>query len=160
MRRRAPGGRAEGEGCRPADRRLSPAVFRSQLPRRNDTYAEEPPPEEPPPEEPPPDPAAAAAALCRLRSGAALCRVCGCLGPRACGRCRRAAYCGAEHQALDWRRGHRRCCGQPAAGGGSRGGAGPGARSRCRLRAGTARARPGAAGARPGQSFWRGEPAC
>ncbi|XP_039562946.1 programmed cell death protein 2 isoform X2 [Passer montanus] len=50
-------------------------VFRSQLPRRNDTYPE-----------------------------------------RCCGRCRRAAYCGPEHQALDWRRGHRRSCGQHAAG--------------------------------------------
>ncbi|NWR05180.1 PDCD2 protein, partial [Paradoxornis webbianus] len=52
----------------------------------------------------------------RLGSGAALCRVCGCLGPRCCGRCRRAAYCGPEHQALDWRSGHRRACGQHAAG--------------------------------------------
>ncbi|XP_040410348.1 programmed cell death protein 2 [Cygnus olor] len=79
-------------------------VFRSQLPRRNRLY-----PEEPPPEEPPPGPVAPPA---RLRSGARLCRVCGCLGPRACGRCRRAAYCGPEHQALDWRGGHRRTCGQ------------------------------------------------
>ncbi|XP_065586834.1 programmed cell death protein 2 [Cyrtonyx montezumae] len=79
-------------------------AFRSQLPRRNDTYPEEPPSEEPPPlPEPLPR---------RLRSGAALCRVCGCLGPRVCGRCRRAAYCGPEHQALDWRRGHRRSCGR------------------------------------------------
>ncbi|XP_054253889.1 programmed cell death protein 2 [Indicator indicator] len=82
-------------------------VFRNQLPRRNDTY-----PEEPPPEGPPPDPAAASAPPRRLRCGAALCRVCGCLGPRACGRCRRATYCGPEHQALDWRQGHRRTCGQ------------------------------------------------
>ncbi|NXK92208.1 PDCD2 protein, partial [Formicarius rufipectus] len=37
-------------------------------------------------------------------------------GPRCCGRCRRAAYCGPEHQALDWRSGHRRSCGHsPAA---------------------------------------------
>ncbi|NWS16789.1 PDCD2 protein, partial [Pachyramphus minor] len=43
-------------------------------------------------------------------------RVCGCPGPRCCGRCRRAAYCGPEHQALDWRRGHRRSCGQHPAG--------------------------------------------
>ncbi|XP_061846903.1 programmed cell death protein 2 isoform X2 [Colius striatus] len=86
-------------------------VFRNQLPRRNDTY-----PEEPPSEEPPPDPAAAAAPPLRLRGGAALCRVCGCPGPRACGRCRRAAYCGPEHQALDWRRGHRRACERCAAG--------------------------------------------
>ncbi|XP_025940904.1 programmed cell death protein 2, partial [Apteryx rowi] len=34
-----------------------------------------------------------------------------------CGRCRRAAYCGPEHQALDWRRGHRRACAQPGAAG-------------------------------------------
>ncbi|NWS98589.1 PDCD2 protein, partial [Mionectes macconnelli] len=80
-------------------------VFRNQLPRRNDTY-----PEEPPAEEPPPGPAPAPPA--RLSGGAALCRVCGCPGPRCCGRCRRAAYCGPEHQALDWRRGHRRSCGQ------------------------------------------------
>ncbi|XP_041280064.1 programmed cell death protein 2 isoform X1 [Onychostruthus taczanowskii] len=84
-------------------------VFRNQLPRRNDTYPEEPPPEEPPPGPGPAPPR-------RLGSGAALCRVCGCLGPRCCGRCRRAAYCGPEHQALDWRRGHRRSCGQHAAG--------------------------------------------
>ncbi|NWR88959.1 PDCD2 protein, partial [Furnarius figulus] len=31
--------------------------------------------------------------------------------PRCCGRCRRAAYCGTEHQALDWRHRHRRACG-------------------------------------------------
>ncbi|XP_053829508.1 programmed cell death protein 2 isoform X2 [Vidua macroura] len=84
-------------------------VFRNQLPRWNDTYSEEPPPEEPPPGPAPAPPR-------RLGSGAALCRVCGCLGPRCCGRCRRAAYCGPEHQALDWRRGHRRSCGQHAAG--------------------------------------------
>lgn len=86
-------------------------VFRSQLPRRNRFY-----PEEPPPEEPPPGPLAPPA---RLLSGARLCRVCGCLGPSACGRCRRAAYCGPEHQALDWRRGHRRTCGQAGDAGGS-----------------------------------------
>ncbi|NXU56863.1 PDCD2 protein, partial [Turnix velox] len=78
-------------------------VFRNQLPRRNDTYSDEPPPEEPPPD-------ASAAPPERLRCGAALCRLCGCLGPRVCGACRRAAYCGPEHQALDWRRGHRRSC--------------------------------------------------
>ncbi|NXG43814.1 PDCD2 protein, partial [Psilopogon haemacephalus] len=87
-------------------------VFRNQLPRRNDTY-----PEDPPPEGPPLDFAAASAPPRRLRCGAALCRICGCLGPRACGRCRRAAYCGPEHQALDWRLGHRRACGQTATGG-------------------------------------------
>ncbi|KAM9018315.1 programmed cell death protein 2 isoform 1-T1 [Ara ararauna] len=86
-------------------------VFRNQLPRRNGIYPEEPPPEEPPPE------LAAAGPPRRLRCGAALCRICGCLGPHACGRCRRVGYCGPEHQALDWRRGHRRSCEQHAASG-------------------------------------------
>ncbi|XP_005148731.2 programmed cell death protein 2 [Melopsittacus undulatus] len=83
-------------------------VFRNQLPRRNNIYPEEPPPEEPPPE------LAAAGPPRRLRCGAALCRICGCLGPHACGRCRRVSYCGPEHQVLDWRRGHRRSCEQHA----------------------------------------------
>ncbi|NXF36509.1 PDCD2 protein, partial [Nyctibius bracteatus] len=90
-------------------------VFRNQLPRRNDVYPEEPPPEEPPPGHP----AAAVAPSRRLRDGAALCHVCGCLGPRACGRCRRVAYCGPEHRALHWRWGHREACGHHAAGGAS-----------------------------------------
>ena len=93
-------------------------MFRSQLPRRNRFY-----PEEPPPEDPPPGPLAPPE---RLHNGARLCRVCGCLGPRACGRCHRASYCGTEHQALDWRRGHRRTCGQAGDAGGSPAGPQPG----------------------------------
>ncbi|NXU87610.1 PDCD2 protein, partial [Xiphorhynchus elegans] len=97
-------------------------VFRNQLPRRNDTYPEEPPPEQPPP-------GAAPAVPRSLRGGAALCRVCGALGPRCCGRCRRAAYCGTEHQALDWRQGHRRACGTGQGGSaGERGDGGLGGR--------------------------------
>ncbi|XP_042652069.1 programmed cell death protein 2 isoform X2 [Tyto alba] len=80
-------------------------VFRNQLPRRNNIYPEEPPPEDPSP------PGAASAPPRRLRSGAALCCVCGCPGPRSCEICRCANYCSPEHQALDWRRGHRRSCG-------------------------------------------------
>lgn len=92
-------------------RSLLPAAFRNQLPRVNATYPPEPPPLLPPaplPARPP-----------RLRSGAALCRVCGCLAPKRCARCRAANYCGRAHQELDWAAGHRRRCrpGQVRSGG-------------------------------------------
>ncbi|XP_059970815.1 programmed cell death protein 2 isoform X3 [Mesoplodon densirostris] len=80
-------------------------VFRNQLPRRNDFYAYEPPSEDPPPE--------TGESVClQLESGAHLCRVCGCLGPKTCSRCHKAHYCSKEHQTLDWRLGHKQACPQ------------------------------------------------
>ncbi|XP_022417309.1 programmed cell death protein 2 isoform X2 [Delphinapterus leucas] len=80
-------------------------VFRNQLPRRNDFYAYEPPSEDPPPE--------TGESVClQLESGAHLCRVCGCLGPKTCSRCHKAHYCSKEHQTLDWRLGHKQACTQ------------------------------------------------
>nr|XP_058939348.1 programmed cell death protein 2 isoform X2 [Kogia breviceps] len=80
-------------------------VFRNQLPRRNDFYAYEPPSEDPPPE--------TGESVClQLKSGAHLCRVCGCLGPKTCSRCHKAHYCSKEHQTLDWRLGHKQACTQ------------------------------------------------
>ncbi|KAM9667364.1 programmed cell death protein 2 [Trichechus inunguis] len=77
-------------------------VFRNQLPRKNDFYSYEPPSEEPPPE--------TGESVClQLKSGAHLCRVCGCLAPKTCSRCHRAHYCSKEHQTLDWRW-HRQAC--------------------------------------------------
>ncbi|XP_059885575.1 programmed cell death protein 2 isoform X2 [Delphinus delphis] len=80
-------------------------VFRNQLPRRNDFYAYEPPSEDPPLE--------TGESVClQLESGAHLCRVCGCLGPKTCSRCHKAHYCSREHQTLDWRLGHKQACTQ------------------------------------------------
>lgn len=48
----------------------------------------------------------------QLKSGAHLCRVCGCSGPKRCSRCHKAHYCSKEHQSLDWRLGHKQACAQ------------------------------------------------
>ncbi|XP_050732463.1 programmed cell death protein 2-like isoform X2 [Eriocheir sinensis] len=74
-------------------------VFRSQLPRENEFYPHEPSKE--------------------VETGAEspgagnfnyLCRVCGALGPKTCGGCKAARYCSKEHQALDWKGGHKTEC--------------------------------------------------
>ncbi|KAM4866370.1 programmed cell death protein 2 isoform 2-T2 [Thomomys bottae] len=80
-------------------------VFRNQLPRKNEFYSYEPPSEEPPSE-------AGESLHLQLKSGAHLCRVCGCLGPKTCSRCHQAHYCSKEHQTLDWRLGHKQTCTQ------------------------------------------------
>ncbi|KAM7173894.1 programmed cell death protein 2 isoform 2-T2 [Macrochelys suwanniensis] len=82
-------------------------VFRNQLPRKNDTYSYDPPPDTPPPEGHPP-------VSLQLQCGAHLCRVCGCLGPKACSRCHRAHYCSKDHQTVDWKLGHKLSCAQSA----------------------------------------------
>ncbi|XP_022376625.1 programmed cell death protein 2 isoform X2 [Enhydra lutris kenyoni] len=80
-------------------------VFRNQLPRKNDFYSYEPPSEDPPAE-------TGECVRLQLQSGAHLCRVCGCLGPKTCSRCHKAHYCSREHQTLDWRSGHKQACTQ------------------------------------------------
>ncbi|XP_076034390.1 zinc finger protein RP-8 [Oratosquilla oratoria] len=74
-------------------------VFRSQLSRDNNSYPFEAPKEEESGCESP---------------GAAdfhnLCRICGALGPKVCGGCKKAWYCSREHQAIDWRGGHKKEC--------------------------------------------------
>ncbi|XP_053878991.1 programmed cell death protein 2 isoform X3 [Malaclemys terrapin pileata] len=81
------------------------AAARNQLPRKNDTYSYDPPPETPPPEGHPP-------VGLQLQCGAHLCRVCGCLGPKACSKCHRAHYCSKDHQTVDWKLGHKLSCAQ------------------------------------------------
>lgn len=39
-----------------------------------------------------------------------LCIVCGCNGPKFCGKCKRVNYCSREHQVHDWKSGHKLIC--------------------------------------------------
>ena len=45
-----------------------------------------------------------------------LCIVCGCSGPKRCGKCIQAHYCFKDHQTLDWRAGHKHFCEDLASG--------------------------------------------
>jgi len=47
----------------------------------------------------------------RAENFATLCSLCGCLGPKRCGRCRKIYYCSKEHQTVDWKARHRTSCG-------------------------------------------------
>lgn len=82
-------------------------VFRSQLPRRNEFYAYDPPPEDEPPSDPEEDQSVLSV------SGVKLCWVCGCPGNKACSRCHTVTYCGKYHQTLHWKHSHKKeCCSQ------------------------------------------------
>ncbi|XP_058055161.1 programmed cell death protein 2 [Anopheles bellator] len=73
-------------------------VYRSQLPRRNEFYNYDPP------DETIESPA--------VKSGVPLCVVCGCHGPKRCGRCQSVNYCGPVHQRHDWKVAHKAACGE------------------------------------------------
>lgn len=45
-----------------------------------------------------------------LSSGLKLCRLCGCLGQKACSRCHSVTYCSKEHQTIDWKHRHKKEC--------------------------------------------------
>ncbi|XP_069463029.1 programmed cell death protein 2 [Ambystoma mexicanum] len=77
-------------------------VFRNQLPRKNDTYSYSPPPDTAPPK--------GSFSILKLKSGAHLCRVCGCIAPKACSKCHFAHYCCKPHQIVDWKLGHKKVC--------------------------------------------------
>nr|XP_053641855.1 programmed cell death protein 2-like isoform X2 [Cherax quadricarinatus] len=77
-------------------------VFRCQLARENEFYPNEP---------------AKDTDLGSESPGAGdfnnLCRICGALGPKTCGGCKVARYCSKDHQALDWKSGHKAECKNP-----------------------------------------------
>lgn len=77
-------------------------MYRSQLPRKNDFYPYDPPPDE--------EPATSADDKRVLGSGVKLCRLCGCAGHKACSRCHTVTYCSKEHQAIDWKKQHKKEC--------------------------------------------------
>ncbi|XP_063844164.1 programmed cell death protein 2-like [Scylla paramamosain] len=77
-------------------------VFRSQLARKNDFYSDEPAKE-----------VEAGAESPGAGDFNHLCRVCGALGPKTCGSCHVARYCSKDHQALDWKGGHKAECKHP-----------------------------------------------
>ncbi|XP_011191300.2 programmed cell death protein 2 [Zeugodacus cucurbitae] len=72
------------------------SAYRSQLPRKNSYYSEEPPIEE-------------GNALPEINIAKKLCFACGCLGPLACSRCRNMNYCSASHQRAHWPH-HKKVC--------------------------------------------------
>ena len=78
-------------------------VLRCQLPRGNDFYSLEPP------DDSAFDPTAPYPSAEKLQD---LCAVCGVAGPKRCAKCHTQAYCGKEHQTIDWKAGHKRLCGQ------------------------------------------------
>lgn len=74
-------------------------VFRSQLPRVNDYFPEEPPEES---EFWNPD--------LNASKYLTLCKVCGCAGPLKCANCNNTNYCSKEHQKVDWKFSHKQEC--------------------------------------------------
>ena len=76
------------------------AALRCQLPLQNDFYPDTPQEERPltGPDE------------LSAEHHVTLCAVCGCLGGKSCSNCKKVHYCSREHQAIDWKRGHKARC--------------------------------------------------
>ncbi|CAD6998596.1 programmed cell death protein 2 [Ceratitis capitata] len=71
-------------------------AYRSQLPKKNSFYSEDPPKEEGKP-------------LQEIQTTKKVCIACGCLGPLACSRCRKSNYCCVKHQRAHWPH-HKKLC--------------------------------------------------
>ncbi|WAR23247.1 PDCD2-like protein [Mya arenaria] len=78
-------------------------VFRSQLQQINEFYSSKPPVE------------ARVDKEIDASLHNKLCRVCGCLGPKTCGKCHKVSYCSKEHQAVDWKENHKQECSSDSA---------------------------------------------
>lgn len=79
-------------------------VFRSQLGRINDFFSSDPPPDDPEADE------VGESNRPDAKNFQPLCAVCGCAGPKVCGRCHRQNYCSKEHQTIHWKAGHKTSC--------------------------------------------------
>lgn len=77
-------------------------VFRCQLSRENDFYSSEPPDYE----------SETYSKSCK--EFGRYCTVCGCKGDKFCSKCKTVAYCGKDHQVLDWKS-HKSKCGNSEA---------------------------------------------
>lgn len=75
------------------------AVFRCQLPRDNEFY---------PPIDPPENPDWKTDIV--VEKYCTVCVVCGCLGTKKCGGCKKYIYCSRAHQVLHWKSGHKLLC--------------------------------------------------
>ncbi|CAN8024848.1 hypothetical protein HPB47_000012 [Ixodes persulcatus] len=87
-------------GCLNKNKTGSFIILRSQLPRINSFYEQEPPIET---EEGSDSPSAS--------DFSKLCVVCGALGNKTCAKCRSRNYCSKSHQVTDWKSGHKSQCG-------------------------------------------------
>ena len=74
-------------------------VLRCQLARKNEFY---------PPIDPPEDPDWKKDLV--VTKFTKVCMVCGCLGTKLCGGCRKVNYCTKDHQILHWKNGHKMLC--------------------------------------------------
>jgi len=74
-------------------------VYRCQLKRDNEFYSFDPSPEEEKGSESP-----------GAQDFNNLCQVCGSLGSKVCGGCKKARYCNRAHQEKDWKAGHKNHC--------------------------------------------------
>ena len=74
-------------------------VLRCQLARKNEFY---------PPIDPPEDPDWKKDLV--VTKFTKVCMVCGCLGTKLCGGCRKVNYCTKDHQVLHWKNGHKMLC--------------------------------------------------
>ena len=93
------------EKCYSKNKDLCFKVFRSQLPRENDYFANEPISTEIEAER-----VFFMMENIREKSGTLLCYVCGYPAEKKCARCKVIAYCSKEHQVYDWKDGHKNDC--------------------------------------------------
>lgn len=75
--------------------------FRSQLPQINEFYSSSPPDENFFDE---------SAAYPKVSDFIKVCQVCHCSSSKSCAKCRSVSYCSKNHQAIDWRTGHKADC--------------------------------------------------